>query len=158
MVKTWESIRAAAFDDCPTLERITIPLDRDIISTNEEVFQECTNLNYVDLVEGEELRNTIDALLLEEWRNDMTAEIDSINQILPNTRAGYYDYDMDHRVMGEKTIVIRVWIRRVLSKIIDYEAQHRLLLDETSHAIQRALPPDIVINNVIPFLELPPYF
>ena len=42
------------------------------------------NLKHVDLVEGE-IHETIAALQLKEWRNDMSEVIDSINQILPTT-------------------------------------------------------------------------
>eukprot|EP00985_Skeletonema_marinoi_P002561 scaffold1057_cov203-Skeletonema_marinoi.AAC.9 len=50
----------------------------------------CANLKHADLVEGE-VHETIAALLLEEWRNDMNEEINSINHILPDTPAGDYE-------------------------------------------------------------------
>ena len=74
-------INKKAFGGCESLQRITIPL-KEVISTND-IFKHCQNLNRVDLVEGDVLNDTIDALLLDEWRDDMTFEIHSINQILP---------------------------------------------------------------------------
>eukprot|EP00573_Skeletonema_grethae_P006891 CAMPEP_0201710248 /NCGR_PEP_ID=MMETSP0578-20130828/58528_1 /ASSEMBLY_ACC=CAM_ASM_000663 /TAXON_ID=267565 /ORGANISM="Skeletonema grethea, Strain CCMP 1804" /LENGTH=386 /DNA_ID=CAMNT_0048199273 /DNA_START=126 /DNA_END=1283 /DNA_ORIENTATION=+ len=70
-----------AFCVCDSLERLTIPL-KDGLITRDTIFIRCENLNCVDLVEGE-LHETIASLQLEEWRNDMNEEIDSINQTLP---------------------------------------------------------------------------
>ena len=53
---------------------------------------------------------------------------------------------------------MREWIQSVLRKINHYKAEHRHVLDEAATALQHALPQDdIVTNNVLPFLELPPY-
>uniref|UniRef100_A0A7S2E6T2 Leucine-rich repeat domain-containing protein n=1 Tax=Ditylum brightwellii TaxID=49249 RepID=A0A7S2E6T2_9STRA len=82
-----ERIERRAFVDCTALERITIPLKDGIIAA-DDIFTECDNLKHVDQVEGE-LHETIAALQLEEWRNDMNEEIDSINQILPTVSAGF---------------------------------------------------------------------
>ena len=110
-------------------------------------------MKHVDLVEGD-LHETIAALQLEEWRNDMNEEIDSINQILPTVDAGggYGGGD------GEKARAIRMWIRSVIGKIIHYQAEHQRLLDEqVATTLELALSQDIVMNNVLPFLELPSY-
>ena len=143
-----------SFLQCPSLERIIIPL-KDGLITHVNIFQECGNLKQVDLVDGE-LHETIAALHLEDWKNDMNQEIDSINQILPNASAGIYiDFD-DDPVYGEKARAIRRWIRTVLGKIIDYQAEHRLILEEDiATTLELALPRDIAMNNVLPFLELP---
>ena len=93
-----ERIEWRAFYACHSLERITIPL-KDGMFSYLNTFQGCHNLRQVDLVEGG-VHETIAALQLEEWRNDMNEEIDSINQILPNTSAGYYDEEDDDG--GEK--------------------------------------------------------
>eukprot|EP00984_Skeletonema_dohrnii_P026925 scaffold16330_cov88-Skeletonema_dohrnii-CCMP3373.AAC.3 len=144
-----------SFDDCiPGLERITIPLKDGLIAW--ESFIGCYNLKHVDLVEGA-VHETIAALQLEEWRNDMNEEIDSINQILPTApgegwNEGRYCQD------GENIRAIRTWIRSVLRKIIHYKTEHQRLLDEeAATALQLVLPQDIVMNNVLPFLELPSY-
>eukprot|EP00985_Skeletonema_marinoi_P016681 scaffold8993_cov207-Skeletonema_marinoi.AAC.37 len=149
-----ESIKGVAFDNCPNLERITIPL-KDGIITRDSTFTGCDNLKQVDLVEGN-LHETIAALQLEEWRNDMNEEIDSINRILSTTPAGGIN-DEGGVAEGEKARVIRTWIRSVLGKIIHYEAEHQHLLDEVATSLQLVLPQDIVMKNVLPFLDLPSY-
>ncbi|KAK1734287.1 leucine-rich repeat domain-containing protein [Skeletonema marinoi] len=149
--KELESIKECAFFRCTSLERITIPL-KDNMITDDDIFEGC-NLLHVDLVEGE-LHESIDALLWEEWKNDMNEEINSINQILPTTPAGAGDAVVD---MGGKALAIRMWIRSVLRKIIQYKAQHFSVLEEAAARLKLALPQDIVIKNVIPFLELPSF-
>ena len=83
-----EQFEESAFKECESLERITIPL-KDGLIADDDVFQGCRNLKQVDLVEEVELHHIIVALHLEEWRNDMNEEIDSIIRILSNARAGY---------------------------------------------------------------------
>ena len=143
-----ESIRSQAFYNCPSLERITLPL-KDGLITHDDTFQHRTNVHHVDLVGG--VHETIDALLLEEWKNDMNDEIDSIDQILPNTTAGNWNDP------GGKARAIRTWITSVLRKIIHYKAEHRRYLNVAAATLQPALPNDIVTNNVLSFLELPPH-
>eukprot|EP00985_Skeletonema_marinoi_P014762 scaffold7522_cov202-Skeletonema_marinoi.AAC.17 len=146
-----DRIEAEAFGFCPSLERITIPL-KDGLITHDNLFAGCLDLVHVDLVEGE-LHETIADLQLEEWRNDMNEEIVSINRILPTASAGRWGRDE-----GEKAQALRTWIRSVLRKIIHYQAEHQRLLDEeAATTLQLALPQDIVMNNVLPFLELPSY-
>eukprot|EP00984_Skeletonema_dohrnii_P005527 scaffold1952_cov85-Skeletonema_dohrnii-CCMP3373.AAC.1 len=150
--KELESISYGAFSGCTSLQRINIPLKDDII-THDNTFQGCKNLKHVDLVERAVLRDTIAALLLEEWKNYMNEEINAINQSLPTTPAGSDDfYDV-----GEKAEAVQSWIRSVLRKTIHYKAQHQHVLEEAAATLQLqvALPQDIVIKNVLPFLELP---
>eukprot|EP00577_Skeletonema_sp_RCC1716_P020819 CAMPEP_0113375426 /NCGR_PEP_ID=MMETSP0013_2-20120614/2099_1 /TAXON_ID=2843 ORGANISM="Skeletonema costatum, Strain 1716" /NCGR_SAMPLE_ID=MMETSP0013_2 /ASSEMBLY_ACC=CAM_ASM_000158 /LENGTH=300 /DNA_ID=CAMNT_0000257459 /DNA_START=9 /DNA_END=911 /DNA_ORIENTATION=- /assembly_acc=CAM_ASM_000158 len=140
-----------AFFGCPALERITIPLNDGMI-THDNLFAGCLDLVHVDLFEGA-VHETIVALQLEEWRNDMNEEINAINQILPTAPAGSRDYDE-----GGKARAIRTWIRSVLRKIIHYQADHQRLLDEeVATTLQLVLPQDIMMNNVLPFVELPSY-
>eukprot|EP00985_Skeletonema_marinoi_P034879 scaffold45091_cov226-Skeletonema_marinoi.AAC.1 len=146
--KELESIRVGAFYCCTSLERITIPL-KDGMITADDIFRGCENLKHVDLVEGGGVHETIAALLLEEWKNDMNEEINSINEILSNTPAG------DDFIVGEKALAIRMWIRSVLHKLIHYKAEHQRYLNEAASTLQFALPQDIMVNNVLPFLELP---
>lgn len=127
-----ERIGRIAFGKCTSLERITIPLKYDIISA-DDISQACENLNQVNLVEGE-VHAIIAALHLEEWRNDMKQEIDSINQILSNTPAGDHDDDI-----GEKAQAIRTWIRSVLGKIDHYKAEHQSLMNEATTLLELAL-------------------
>ena len=152
-----ERFHSCAFNDCTSLERITIPL-KDGLMTEDNIFEECDNLKQVDLVEGVELHEIISALQLEEWRNDMKREITSINQILstadPGGVVGNNEGNYD-RSAGEKALAIRRWIRSVLRKITHYQAVHQRILDEAENALHRDLPRDILTNNTLPFLKLP---
>ena len=153
-----ERFESAAFMDCTSLERITIPL-KDGIVAYDDILTKCENLQCVGLVEGE-LHETIAALHLDEWRNDMNKEIDSINQILPNAPAGdgwadedaVEDYDA---FAGRKARAIRRWIRSLIRKITRYQEEHDRLLNEAATTLQFALPQDIVTKSVLPLLELP---
>ena len=151
--KDLESLRAKSLAGCHNLERITIPLKHDVISSND-VFEECINLKYVHLIEEEVLRETIDALLLDEWRNDMNQEVDVITQILPYSHPGHPG-GLAVPVASETTVAIREWINSVLSKIIQYKAMHRQLLKEAAPILRQSLRKNIITNNVLSFLELP---
>ena len=102
-------------------------------------------MTHVELVENEVLNDTIDALLMDTWRDDMSDEIYAINQSLPNAPAA----------SRQKTRVIREWMDRVLHKIVGYKAQHRHILNEATALLQLSLPNDVVTNNIMSFLELP---
>ena len=153
-----ERIEERAFRGCIYLERITVPL-KDGVIIDDNIFQGCHSLRYVDLVEGE-VHETIAALNLEEWRLDLNEEIESINRILPTARVGYarvgYSNDDDDEDPGEKAQMIRMWIRSVLDKIHHYKAEHRRILNDAATALQFVLSRDIVTNNVLSFMELPP--
>ena len=144
--KDLESIRGGAFEDCHSLERIALPLKDGMITTGN-TFAWCNKLNHVDLVGG--VHETIAAFLLEEWKNDTKEEIDTINQILPNTPSG------DWPEVGGKAQAIRTWIRSFLLKYIHYKAEHQRILSVAAATLQHALPNDIVHKNVLAFLELP---
>ncbi len=156
--KNLETIEGRAFGRTSSLERITIPL-KDGMITDDSIFTRRDQLNHVDLVEGSVLQKTIADLQLEVWRNDMNEEIDSINQILPSASNGYYpDYEVEgdeDLVPGENALEIRRWIRSVLAKIVHYKAEHRGVLDEAVTTLQHALPRDILMNSILPYLELP---
>ena len=146
-----ESISPMVFKCCRSLERITIPLKGDLI-TDDDIFQWCVNLKHVNLAGGA-IHETIAAFQLNEWTNDVKDEIDSIGRILINTApGGALGGDP-----GGKAIAISGWITRVLRKIIDYKAQHRELVVEAAPTLMVSLPSDVVVNNVLPFLELPPH-
>jgi len=128
-----ESIRVGAFFDCTSLEQITIPL-KDGMITDDNAFRGCENLKQVDLVEGAILHETIDALLLEEWKRDVNEEIELIKQILPTTPAGNVYGDV-----GGKAVAIRAWITNVLRNIIYYKAEHHRYLKEATITLELAL-------------------
>ena len=141
-----ERFEEGVFLLCESLRRITIPL-KDGMITADNIFQGCSNFGQVVLVD-EELRETISALQLVDWKSDINEEIDSINQILPKTWAGQFGE-------GGKAQEIRTWIRAVLRKIIHYKGEHEGLLDEAAATLQVGVPRDIVMNGVLHFLELP---
>ena len=89
----------------------------------------------------------------------MKREIDSINHILPDVSAGYFERRDDYGELGsdpgQKARVIQWWIRSVLYKINHYKAKHQRILDEAAATLQLALPHEIVMKNVLPFLQLP---
>ncbi len=87
----------------------------------------------------------------------MSDEIYSINQILPNADAGYYDEEENYENAGEKAVAIRSWMKSLLRKIVFYKAEHQRVMDEAATALQHALSQDIVSHSVLPFLELPSY-
>ena len=150
-----ERIDEKAFIRCYSLEQITIPLKNGIKSA-DDIFMECENLQKVDLIEGAVLQETVGALQLDVWRNDINEEIDSINRILPYAPAGGW-VDFEGYDNGEKALTIRMWIRSVLQKIVHYKAEHGRILSEAATAIQQqyALPHDILTNKILPFLALP---
>ena len=152
-----ERFDSGAFDNCPSLARLIIPL-KDGLITRDDIFQGCKQLEHVDLVEEELLKETVAALSLVEWRNDMNEEIDSINQILSDTCAGVSgNYNPGEE--GGKARAIRRWVRSILFKIDYYKAEHQKVLDEAATALRLALPHDhdTMMNSVLPFLELPPH-
>ncbi len=116
--------------------------------TDDSIFVGCVALNRVDLVEGE-LHETMAALHLDKWRVVLNREIDSINQILPNARAGN-DFDD-----GEKSEMIQEWIWSLCQLLDVYKFNHQHILGEAADTLEVALPRDIVVKNVLPFLILP---
>ena len=147
--KDLESLGRRAFLFCDSLECIPLPLKDGLIA--DDVFRGCDKLEHVDLVGG--VHETIAALLLEEWKNDMNEEIDSINRILLSSRSGgMWEHDP-----GEKSQAVRMWLQSILRKIIHYKAEHRRILNEAATTLQPSLPNDIVLKNVLPFLKMPSY-
>ena len=153
-----ESIKGVAFHRCSSLQRLTIPLKTDLIDIGAEHFDacyRCTSLSHIDLVEKEVLSKTVATLLKEEWKDDMNREIDSIKNILPNTLAGPLPGEDFQHFAGEKGRVVQEWMENVLRKVIYYKAEHNRSLKVAATALQPSLPNDIVMKNVIPFLDLP---
>ena len=144
-----ERIGERVFGYCTTLERLTIPLKDGIIS-EDNVFYGCRKLKEVYLERA--LHETLAGLLLyEEWRNDLSEEMDSINQILPNASAGKWNCDSKSLESGEKAQAIRRWIKSVHGKIDHYKAKHQQLMDVAATTLQLDLPQDVVMNNIFPF-------
>ena len=179
-----EAIGAYAFLNCRHLQRIAVPLKRNLLEFFSDLnkrynqFQYCEELVTVDLVGG--TYKTVASLHMESWTNEMSAEINRINQVLPNTPA---------TPDGEKTNVIRRWMHSVLDKLDYYKAEHIRYVKEGITLLELALwraklgekeddctegkakkakidveskrherritcGADIVIKNVLPFLQL----
>ena len=137
-----EKLKETVFWACTSLERITLPL-KDGMFAYDDAFIECESLHQVDLVEGE-VHETIAAFQLEEWRNEMYEEINSINQTLPDAYAGYDERDGEYDENnnydnGEKARTTRTWIRSVLQKIVHYKAEHRRVLSEAATLLELAI-------------------
>ena len=146
--KNLESIRDRTFVNCTSLERIALPLKDGVIThDNTYTFQGCKKLVHVDLVGG--VHETVAALLMDEWKDDMNKGIDLISRILPYATAG------TSRQAERKSEAIRTWTRSVLSKYNRYKAEHRRYVNDAATTLQRALPNDIVLKSVLPFVELP---
>jgi hypothetical protein len=146
-----EEIEKLVFHKCFSLERICIPL-KDGIITRNNIFSWC-GLRHVDLVEEAVLHQTVAALNVEDWKNDMNRALRSNKQILLNRPSRYgcdaiYEYND-----GEwKAKAIRKWIRTVLGKIVRYKAKHRRVLNEAASSLQLVLPEDLVMNHIFSFL------
>ena len=175
-----ETIGEGAFHFCNHLQRIAIPLKRDLFEYDDDEdgysqFYNCSQLTTVDLVGG--IHKTVASLHKESWRVDMLAEINRINQVLPNTRT------------KEKTEEIREWMESVMDKMYHYKAAHCMYVNEGITFLELALwkaklcekevrsvegqkkkakvdgestrkerrvtcGADVVIKNVLPFLQL----
>jgi hypothetical protein len=119
-----EEIGEDLFAECPRLRRIAIPLKEDLIIRGY-VFNWRENLSQIGVIGG--IHNTISSLFLESWKSDMYVEIDSINQVLPNT-------DLEN-----KTKAIKGWIRRALGKMKQYKSAHYALLKGNMTQLELAL-------------------
>ena len=177
-----EAIGGRAFCFCPCLQRIAIPLKRDLLPLDMlyvggfyTQFNRCEQLTTVDLIGG--IHKTVTSLHMEGWKNEMIEEINRINQVLPGT--GIF----------EKTTAIHQWMGSVLDKLDHYKAEHGRYVNEATTLLELALwkaklagkdddsatvrtkkakvdaesvrrekritcGADMVIKNVLPFLQL----
>ena len=173
-----ETIGANAFWKCERLQRIVIPMKRDLFAFDYvwqkySQFDGCEQLTTVDLVGG--IHKTVASLHMERWRTEMISGINQINQVLPNA--------------CDKTVEIRQWMNSVIDKLDHYKSEHyryvkegitllelalwKAKLDEKGEYAAEGKPKkakideeiarkdkrmtcgaDIVINNVLPFLQL----
>ena len=176
-----ETIGVGAFYGCEYLQRIAIPLKRDLFVIDDlhqkyNQFDDCDLLTSVDIV-GQAHTKTIASLHMACWRTEMIAEINRINQVLPNTPA------------DDKAGEIKLWIDSVMDKMDNYKAEHcryvregisllelalwkakldekednsvegrtkKAKVDTTSARKEKRITSgaDIVIKNVLPFLKL----
>jgi hypothetical protein len=64
---------------------------------------------------------------MESWRNEMMAEINRINQALPNSS------------WFEKTEVIMQWMESAIQQLNHYKIEHRKILKEATSLLELAL-------------------
>ena len=126
-----ETIGSGAFCGCERLQRIAVPLTRDLFDVNQFLqrynhFDKCEQLTTVDIV-GENLTKTVASLHMESWRVEMIAEINRINQHLPVTHA------------DDKTFEIHQWMNSVLDKMDHYKAEHCRYVKEGITLLELAL-------------------
>eukprot|EP00985_Skeletonema_marinoi_P022128 scaffold13937_cov146-Skeletonema_marinoi.AAC.6 len=176
-----ETIEARAFSDCDRLERIAIPLKRDLIVYDDLLneynqFDRCDQLTTVDLV-GETHIKTVASLHMECWRSEMEEEINRINQVLPNTpaddktdvirqwmdsvinRMDYFKAVHCRYVKGAVSLLELALWKAKLDEKEDSCAEGRTKkakLDVESARKEKRITcgADIVIKNVLPFLQL----
>jgi len=176
-----EQVTRCAFDCAPSLRRISIPLKEDLFSPEEgddefSSFRNCGNLMTVELVGG--IHKTVSSLPLESWRNDMIQEINRINVTLPTTPGAdkahtinqwirsvlrkIEHYKVEHRKLLKEAAIILVlapWKAKLDEKEEEdsLEAKTKevkIEADSARKVAQVTCGADIIIKNVLPFLEL----
>ena len=179
-----ESMGIHAFHGCERLQRIAIPLKRDLFQFKETFpvhnqFHGCEELSTFDLVGG--IHETVASLHMDSWRKEMRAEINRINEVI-------YPNPNNYTFPANKTGEIRQWMKSVIDKIDHYKAEHcryvkegitllelalwKANLGETEDSSEEGMQmaeieakaarkerrvtcgADIVIKNVLPFLQL----
>jgi len=179
-----ETIGSNAFSGCHNLRRIAIPLKDEIFPLSSysrrcNQFDNCPNLTTVDLVGVEGIHKTISSLLLESWRTEIIAEIDRINQDLPSTdhlgktdairgwirtvidRVEHYRAEHYRLLKEDMTLLeLAVWKAKVDEKDEDNcqlkVQEKKAKIDVESARKERRIKSgaDIIIRNVLPFLQL----
>ena len=142
-------------------------------------FDGCEELATVNLIGG--IHKTISYLSLQSWRNEMNQEINRINQILPTThtheKAGliqqwiqsvlrqveHYKAEHHNLLKVATTILeLALWKANLLERedggdaLVETKAKKAKIDSETERKERRiTCGADIIIKNVLPFLELP---
>ena len=75
-----------AFGSCTSLERIHVPLNTHLLSTNHQVFNGCDRLKTIDITGL--VHRVVSSLTLEKWSDDVNTELKRINSILPTIKRG----------------------------------------------------------------------
>ena len=78
------TLQDSAFYGCFRLKRIALPMRGDMIEVG--VFDSCHELTTIDLIGG--AHDTVASLHFESWRNEIMDEINRINHVLPTTAEG----------------------------------------------------------------------
>eukprot|EP00984_Skeletonema_dohrnii_P003028 scaffold1017_cov95-Skeletonema_dohrnii-CCMP3373.AAC.2 len=176
-----ETIERRAFWGCDRLERIAIPLKRDLFEIDVDIFDMytqfhgCDQLVKLDLAGG--IHTTVASLHMESWRSEMEEEISRINQVLPDADRGdktgvirqWMDAVLDkmdhyknehHKYVKEATTLLELALWKAkLDEKEDSSAEGRAKkakIDVESARKEKRVTcgADIVIKNVLPFLQL----
>ena len=176
-----ETIGRSAFWKCDRLQRIAIPLKRNLFVYNDDnqeynQFAGCSQLKTVDIVGG--IHKTVASLHMKNWRTEMNESINRINQVLPNTPAddkteeiqrwveSVFDkmnhYKAEHfRYVKEGITLLELalWKAKLGEKeeceCEEGRAKKAKVDAESARKDKRmACGADMVINNVLPFIQL----
>ena len=175
-----ETIGARAFRNCERLQRIAVPLKRDLFVYDNRLqkynqFDKCEQLSTVDIVGG--IHKTVASLHMESWKTDMNEEINRINQVLPNTPADektaeirqwmesildkvdHYKAEHNRYVKEGITLLeLALWKAKLDEKeecAAEGKAKKVKVDAESARKDKRMkCGADMVINNVLPFLQL----
>ena len=125
-----ETIEAVSFYGCERLQRITVPLKRNLFSFSNKwqkynQFDKCEQLVTVGLSGG--IHKTVASLHMESWRSEMITEINRINRVLPKKHA------------DDKTGEIQQWMVSVLEKMDHYKSEHCRYVKEGITLLELAL-------------------
>ena len=119
-----ERVSSGAFFYCERLQRIAIPLKRNLLQ-DATIFNNCRQFTIVDLVGG--VHQTITTLHMESWRAEMNTEINRINLLLPDTAS------------IDKTRAIIEWMDSVIDRMDHFKAEHYSCLKEAMTLLELAL-------------------
>ena len=119
-----ERVSSGAFYYCERLQRIAIPLKRNLLQ-GVTIFNACHRLTIVDLVGG--VHKTVASLHMECWIAEMNTEINRINLLLPYTSS------------FQKTRVIIEWMDSVIDRMDHFRSEHCSCLKEAMTLLELAL-------------------
>lgn len=172
-----ETVAYCAFFNCANLRRIAIPL-KDDITIGWGAYESCPNLTTVNLVAGD--HKLISSLHMECWRDEIYQEINRINQFLPTIRGGTTDY-IQQWIMGETNrlnrykykhimllkevatiLELRLWKAKIDETKMEghslegIKAKKEAKIDGSCNRMGYRITSgaDVVIKNVLPFLQL----
>jgi hypothetical protein len=140
-----DKIESGAFSGCGRLQRIAIPLKRNLFAFLDEEADDppiiCFNhfeqlLRTVDLV-GEAHTKTVASLHMESWRTEMIARINRINGVLPTNSAN--SLWLSDIPADDKSEVIQQWMDSVMRKLYHFKAEHYRYVKEAITLLELAL-------------------
>ncbi|KAK1733346.1 hypothetical protein QTG54_015905 [Skeletonema marinoi] len=133
-----KTVGGSAFVNCPSLRRVIMP---GVEVIEQYAFCDCKALMYVECDKLERIGRGAFA-----WCESLT----SIN--LPSAKI------VKLRAFASCKALTNINFGKELESIEDGAfAQHQSFLNEAATTLQHTLPQDIMVNNVLPFLELPSY-